>query len=352
MTNLSYSPGLHHVAVLTVCVALVPVLVGAVVTTKDAGMAFRDWPSSDGYNMFLYPWLKSAGEKFLEHGHRLAGIAIGLASLALACVASRCERRVWVRRSAYGVLAAVVAQGILGGQRVLLDERGLAFLHGSFAALVLAFMASVSVMTSRTWRFASTPGVRRPPVRLGLLALVSCLCVFTQYLLGGLVRHNGTALHAHLGFALVTALVVVCFAMFAVATGIPWLRAPASLLAFLTIAQLALGAGAWVTKFGFEGYVATYGSLLQDVVRTSHVLCGMLLFVTTVVLSVRIARLLWLSSHSQKADRIDMKSRAAVPSSRSVCLDGDGLNSRPGNSGGSVFHEAVNDVCTHSFRDD
>ena len=36
-------------------------------------------------------------------------------------------------------------------------------------------------------------------------------------------------------------------------------------------------------------------ALVQDVVRTSHVLCGMLLFVTTVVLTVRIARLLWLS---------------------------------------------------------
>src|SRR6516164_3067159 len=299
MTNLRYSPGLHRLAVLTACVALLPILFGAVVTTKDAGMAFRDWPSSDGYNMFRYPWLKSAGAKFLEHGHRLAGIFIGLASVALAVAASRCERRVWVRRLAYGVLSAVVLQGILGGQRVLLDERGLAFLHGSFAALVLAFMASVSVMTSRAWHFASTPVDQRPPARLGLLALVTCICVFMQYLLGGLVRHNGTALHAHLGFALATASVVVCFAMYAVATGIPWLRAPASLLAFLTIAQLALGAGAWVTKFGFDGHVATYGSLLQDVVRTSHVLCGMLLFVTTVILAVRIARLLWLSPQTR-----------------------------------------------------
>jgi cytochrome c oxidase assembly protein subunit 15 len=283
-------------------VALLPILAGAVVTTKDAGMAFRDWPGSDGYNILLYPWLKSAGAKFLEHGHRLAGIVIGLASIALAFIAFRCERRVWVRRSAYAVLAAVVLQGVLGGHRVLLDERGLAFVHGSFAALVLALMASVAVMTSRAWHFASAPGDRRPPVRLGLLALVTCVCVFVQYLLGGLVRHNGTALHAHLGFAVLAALLVVCFAMYAVATGIPWLRAPASLLAFLTIAQLALGAGAWVTKYGFDGYVAVYGSLLQDVVRTSHVLCGMLLFVTTVVLAVRIARLLWLSPETRAVD--------------------------------------------------
>jgi cytochrome c oxidase assembly protein subunit 15 len=299
MTNVSYSPGLHRLAVLTACVALLPILAGAVVTTKDAGMAFQDWPGSDGYNMLLYPWLKSAGAKFLEHGHRLAGIVIGLASIAVALIASRCERRVWVRRSAYGVLAAVVLQGVLGGYRVLLDERGLAFVHGSFAALVLALMASVAVMTSRAWHLASARTDRRPPARLGFLALVTCACVFVQYLLGGLVRHNGMALHAHLGFAILAALVVVCFAMYAMATGIPWLRVPASLLAFLTIAQLALGAGAWVTKFGFDGYVATYGSLLQDVMRTSHVLCGMLLFVTTVVLALRIARLLWLSPQTR-----------------------------------------------------
>ena len=50
--------------------------------------------------------------------------------------------------------------------------------------------------------------------------------------------------------------------------------------------------------FGFDGYVAVYGSLLQDAERTSHVLCGMLLFVTTVVVTIRIARLLWLSSEA------------------------------------------------------
>src|SRR4029077_1253942 len=103
MTALRHPARLHRLAVLTACVALLPILVGAVVTTKDAGMAFRDWPSSDGYNMFLYPWLESAGKKFLEHGHRLAGIVIGLSSMALAVVAFRCEPRAWVRLLAYGV---------------------------------------------------------------------------------------------------------------------------------------------------------------------------------------------------------------------------------------------------------
>ncbi len=60
---------------------LLPISVGAVVTTVDAGMAFADWPTSDGHGMLAYPWLKSTGDKFLEHGHRLAGMLIGVMSL-------------------------------------------------------------------------------------------------------------------------------------------------------------------------------------------------------------------------------------------------------------------------------
>src|SRR5579863_38835 len=51
----------------------------------------------------------------------------------------------------------------------------------------------------------------------------------------------------------------------------------------------------------FNGSVAVYGPLLQDVVRTSDVLCGMLLFVTTVVLTVRFARLHWSYNTSRSA---------------------------------------------------
>lgn len=290
------NPWLHRIAVLTACVALVPILLGALVTTKDAGMAFSDWPNSDGHNMLFYPWLKSAGAKFLEHGHRLAGVVIGIMSITLAIVAGRSEPRVWVRRLAYGILAAVIAQGILGGQRVLLDQRGLAFVHGSFAALVLALMAGLAVVTSRAWHEASVCDVRPGLVRLRFLALAACFIVFVQYVLGGLLRHRGMALHEHVGFAFVAALMTVWLAISAAASGVLWLRAPATGLAILTIAQLALGAAAWVTKFGFGAYVAIYGSLIQDTMRTAHVLCGMMLFVTAVVLTVRIVRMHWLSA--------------------------------------------------------
>ncbi len=131
--------------------------------------------------------------------------------------------------------------------------------------------------------------------RLKLLALVTCGCVFIQYILGGLLRHQGRVLYEHLGFAFVAALMAIWLAMVAMATGSGWLRRPAIGLAALTMVQLALGAGAWVTKFGFDDYVAVYGSHVQVVTRTAHVMCGMLLFATCVVLTVRIARLQRLS---------------------------------------------------------
>jgi len=195
------------------------------------------------------------------------------------------------------VLAGVIAQGVLGGLRVLRDQRDLAFVHGSFAALILALMAAVAVVTSVGWRDATAESPKGLQ-RLRLVALFACVCVFAQYVLGGLLRHQGRVLYEHVGFAFVTALVVVWLAISAAASGNAWLRGPAAAAALLVVSQLILGAGAWVTKFGFGDQVAVYGSLSQDIMRTSHVLCGALLFMTTVVLTIRIARLAWVSSRT------------------------------------------------------
>src|SRR4051794_26977063 len=102
MSSPTYHRGLHAYAVFTACTALLPIGVGAFVTSMRAGMAFPDWPTSDGQGMFAYPWLQSAGSKFVEHGHRLAGVVIGLAAIGLV-IAVFADRRVWVR--SLGVLS-------------------------------------------------------------------------------------------------------------------------------------------------------------------------------------------------------------------------------------------------------
>ncbi|MBI3799408.1 MAG: hypothetical protein HY268_20880 [Deltaproteobacteria bacterium] len=78
------SPRSHRLALLT-AVATFPLLfVGGLVTSTGAGLAVPDWPTTFGYNMFLYPWSKMVGGIFYEHSHRLLGSAVGFLTILLA----------------------------------------------------------------------------------------------------------------------------------------------------------------------------------------------------------------------------------------------------------------------------
>ena len=52
----NFSPWPHRWAVVLCCATFPLIWVGGLVTTYDAGMAVPDWPSTYGYNLFLYPW--------------------------------------------------------------------------------------------------------------------------------------------------------------------------------------------------------------------------------------------------------------------------------------------------------
>jgi cytochrome c oxidase assembly protein subunit 15 len=296
-----YQPIVHRLALLMALVSLAPIGLGALVTTKDAGMAFRDWPTSDGQGMFAYPWLRATGEKFLEHAHRLAGVLIGCATMAFCAAVWLRDVRTWARCLAAVVLLAVVAQGILGGMRVLQDEKGLAFLHGSLASLVFALMCALCTITSREWLQAGPRAAAEVPAVPLVASLGASVALFIQYLLGGLLRHQGRVLFEHLGFAFVAALVVIWLSLSTATSGLRWLNRLGAALGCLMLLQLGLGAGAWITRFGLGSYVAVYGSAAQVLFRTSHVLSGLFLFAACVVLAVRIARLRSLALASRKA---------------------------------------------------
>lgn len=300
----THSRLMHGMAVLTVVVSLLPILVGAITTTLDAGMAFPDWPTSDGYGMLTYPWLRSAGDQFVEHGHRLAGMLIGFVSIGLAGVALRYEPRKWVRVLSYLVLLAVICQGLLGGSRVRLDARVLAMIHGSFAAVVFSLMGVVALVTGRRWRnpaaTASQPAESWNQVVSALrsLAVMTAVLVFCQFLAGGFVRHLHTALHEHLGLAVLVTILSLILTFRAARLPVGWLKWPALALGGLVFLQILLGAGAWVTRFGFAttGYVAVYHSPVQIWLRTAHTLGGMLVLMAAVTLACRVYRLAWLYS--------------------------------------------------------
>ena len=126
-----------------------------------------------------------------------------------------------------------------------------------------------------------------------VLSILTPLLILVQYSLGGLVRHLGRALYEHVGMAIVVLLCVAATVVVAHRTKCSWLRRPAWWMAAVALCQVALGGAAWATKFGLPwiGYVAVQRSLLQMAVRTSHTVVGMLLFMTSVILLLRVLRI-------------------------------------------------------------
>ena len=54
-----YRPWLHRLAVLTAVTTFILICMGGLVTSTDSGLAVPDWPTTFGYNMFVYPLSKT-----------------------------------------------------------------------------------------------------------------------------------------------------------------------------------------------------------------------------------------------------------------------------------------------------
>ncbi len=119
------SPWPKRVAKFLTCLTFPLIWVGGLVTSTKAGMAVPDWPTTYGYNMFLYPWetwLMGPWDVFIEHGHRLLGSLVGLVTIVLVIVVQKLDNRLWMRKLVVFALVAVIAQGVLGGVRVVEND--------------------------------------------------------------------------------------------------------------------------------------------------------------------------------------------------------------------------------------
>jgi cytochrome c oxidase assembly protein subunit 15 len=286
----------HRLAfALVIITLLLPVLMGSLTTTLGAGMAFLDWPTSDGENMIFYDIFRDirAGntDKVAEHGHRLAGMVVGLLSIPLVLLGRNDGRR-GVRAMTLAVFVGVVAQGVLGGARVLLEARTLAMLHSVSGAILVACMALAAVGTSRHWTKLAAVH-KRPSGGLSFLAAMTALCVLVQYVAGGFVRHFGLAIPEHLGGALIVAVLGLTAAMLTVQAGIRELRPFGWGLFVAVMLQIVLGFGAWAGKFGLAavGIIAVERGVFQVTLRTLHTAGGMTLLLAAVLLTAAVWKL-------------------------------------------------------------
>lgn len=284
-------------------------------------MAFQDWLTSDGHWMPIYPWLSSAGDKFVEHGHRLLGMLAGILSIALVAITWRTEQRSWVRKFSLVIFAGVVLQGVLGGMRILLDERTLALLHGCTGPLFFSLCVAMVVFTSKWWKEAGSvkPQTQiRPAMRLAVLCAA---LAYLQLVVGAVVRHSphitsqiaATLFQVAVYFHILLAVLLVGHILF-----LAWRcvrqrnQAFGGLvLAALVATQVMLGLATWVIKYGVPQWaIAMVGEmpfvhreadLLQNAIITSHVAVGSLILVTSLAIALRLARLSGVSLSARVA---------------------------------------------------
>ncbi len=240
----------HRIAV-ALCVLTFGLIVwGGHVNTTHSGMAFPDWPTSNGSPMLTYApsqWFMQ-GEKFWEHGHRLFASLVGAVTVLLLIVSYRAlpkERRpsrsilvadaliflvvgsslVSVHTMPAGILEVVMAllaastiyavvkamrkrngerihwfaqaafplvclQACFGGYTVrnnLPDWTSTT--HGMLAEVFFLIVIGIAMLSSKTWLTAG-----RTAVHAGrdfrLLIIATWSLTFIQFFLGALTRHT------------------------------------------------------------------------------------------------------------------------------------------------------------------
>jgi cytochrome c oxidase assembly protein subunit 15 len=280
------SPWPHRLALLTTVATFPLLFVGGLVTSTGAGLAVPDWPTTFGYNMFLYPWSKMVGGIFYEHSHRLIGSAVGLLTVMLAFVLWYKESRQWLRWLGVVALGAVIVQGVLGGLRVVLLQQTLAIIHACFAQAFFALAASLTLCTSAEWKKRPVKKMAADAGRVQRLALMTLGFIYVQLIFGAVLRHTGEGVGIHFfGAALVSVHVVLLAARVRWNhKELPALTRPAMLLCVLLLLQLGLGLGAYVSKFTVS---VVFLNPFMVILATSHVVVGALMLVTSVLLTLR-----------------------------------------------------------------
>jgi cytochrome c oxidase assembly protein subunit 15 len=270
----------YRLALATLGATCVLILLGGLVTNTGAALAVPDWPSTFGYNMVLFPWSRMVGGILYEHSHRLMGALVGLLTLALAGALWREGGR--LRRLGLVAVAAVVAQGVLGGLRVVLLQDTLAIFHGCLAQAFFALLAVIALLTAPGGRVAASPV---EPALKGLAVLAAVL-VYVQIVFGALLTHAGR-IDLHLAGAVLVFVLVPIVAAQLRRTG-DAVAAPVSrLVSVLLGVQLLLGVGSFLARFSSVWIPGE--QLTVTALPVAHRLMGSLILAACVVLAVRVS---------------------------------------------------------------
>jgi heme a synthase len=197
-----YQPWLLRFCAVALVFTTFVLFAGGFTTSIQGGMAFKDWPLSNGS---LNPpgWLDDDDMR-AEHSHRLLAESVGLFALVAMVWVLRTEKRRWVRHLSVVLVLVIVLQGFLGGSRVLFDQlntgtasnlvaQTFAVLHAGGAEVTLCLWVTLTAALSRRW-------INRDPVltpvspKVRRWAVVAVAVLFVQIIIGAVMRHGHYAL--------------------------------------------------------------------------------------------------------------------------------------------------------------
>ncbi len=298
----------HHryVKLVTVCTVLL-IAAGGMVTSTASGLSVPDWPTTYGWNMFMFPLSKMVGGIRYEHSHRLIASSVGFMTILMAAWTWWVDPRRWVRRLGFAALGAVILQGVLGGITVLfLLPAPISIGHAGLAQLFFCLTLTLALVTSPGWKTAAAP-VDDPMLRR--VATATTLIIYIQILVGATMRHTQAglaipdfpyafghllppvwsakiAIHfAHRVGALIVTLAILATTshVFSHHRGRGELMRPALLLLLFLSTQVTLGA-------------FVVWSHMDPVINTVHVVNGALVLGTSLVLTLRSCQVSMLGS--------------------------------------------------------
>lgn len=290
----NYNPWLYSIAIITAGATFLLIVVGGIVTSTESGLAVPDWPTTFGYNMFLYPLSEMVGGILYEHSHRLMGSLVGLLTIALFILLLVMDSRKWIKWLGFAALIGVSVQGVLGGLRVTELNLNFAIVHACLAQAFFALLCGICLLTSRGW-FENQPEEKiegEHAKKIRRLSLITTCLIYVQLIFGAVLRHTGNRLDAHLLFAFLVTLHIFLLVRRIFSNGEQIQEVaqsfPLILLGLLAV-QLLLGTGAYITKLTEIGQ--TMSALLTDIITTSHVAIGALMLVISFVLTLKIFRM-------------------------------------------------------------
>lgn len=294
------SKGLNRFSILVACATFFLIIAGALVTSNDAGLATPDWPLSNGQ---FFP--EMVGNLFWEHGHRMVATTVGMLTIVLTIYILMKEKRRWVRRLGVCALLAVIIQGLLGGLTVkLMLPLPVSTAHATLAQLFFCITVSLAVFTSRSWIEAETlPAEKieeKGTLPLRYLCTAALVTIFLQLIIGATLRHSATwdqhlpteLILAHVGGALAVVITLgkASLTVLRRCKGQGFLTRPATVALVLLVVQVFLGLAAYLTRLASPNDPQPLNPMIS--ITVAHVACGALVFATTIVMTLRVFKVL------------------------------------------------------------